>query len=388
MRNDFPFFDNNKDVTYLDSAATSQTLNCVIQDTNDFLTNHKSNAHRSGHSMGAYVDQMYHTAKESIAEWLQISNPHDRIIFNSGATQGLYDAIQLATRGQDDFSVFIGGDFHHSLTLPFHSTGYNHCHYIKLTDSGVLDLSDLEATLRNDQSKVKVIAVTAVGNVTGTINDLERIRFIASQYNAITIVDACQSMGKIHHNYEGFDFVAWSWHKLYGPQGLGCLLIDPKWLQRAPVRPGGGSVTAVSYLHETYMTNAQKFESGTPNLQAIYALPKLLKWLIKHQEEIIQHDRELATVANELCENNPYTSQTGLISMIPTIGTMEDYAMLLDAKRIMVRGGNLCAEPLVRNISDGKGVLRVSWGAYTTKEELEQAFKAIKEIHARISKFI
>jgi selenocysteine lyase/cysteine desulfurase len=74
--------------------------------------------------------------------------------------------------------------------------------------------------------------------------------------------------------------------------------------------------------------------------------------------------------------------------MIPTIGTMEDYAMLLDAKRIMVRGGNLCAEPLVRSISGGKGVLRVSWGAYTTKEELEQAFKAIKEIHARISKFI
>ena len=207
MRNRFPFFKEHPDLTYLDSAATSQTLDTVITDTGTFLT-YKANAHRSGHSMGAFIDEKYHTAKEKIGEWLGITDPQDRIVFNSGATQGLYDAIQLATRRQDDFSVFVGGDFHHSLTLPFHSTGYNHCHYIKLTESGVLDLSDLEATLREDQSEVKIIAVTAVGNVTGTINDLERIRFIAGQYNAITIVDACQSMGKIHHNYEGFDFVA------------------------------------------------------------------------------------------------------------------------------------------------------------------------------------
>lgn len=387
MRNRFPFFKEHPDLTYLDSAATSQTLDSVIADTGTFLT-YKANAHRSGHSMGAFIDEKYHTAKEKIGEWLGITDPQDRIVFNSGATQGLYDAIQLATRRQDDFSVFVGGDFHHSLTLPFHSTGYNHCHYIKLTESGVLDLSDLEATLREDQSEVKIIAVTAVGNVTGTINDLERIRFIAGQYNAITIVDACQSMGKIHHNYDGFDFVAWSWHKVYGPSGLGCLMIDPKWLEKAPVHPGGGSVSAVSYLHETYLTNAQKFESGTPNLQAIFTLPNLLNWLIRNQSDILAHDKALAVVANDLCENNPYASQTGLITMVPQHGTIEDFTMLLDAKNIMIRGGNLCAEPLVRNISVNKGLLRVSWGAYTTKEELELAFTAIKEADARISKFV
>jgi cysteine desulfurase / selenocysteine lyase len=388
MRNRFPFFELNPDIIYLDSAATSQTLDTVIQDTNDFLLNHKANAHRSGHSMGAWVDEQYHSAKAKIGEWLGINDADKRIVFNSGATQGLYDAIQLATRDQDDFSVFVGGDFHHSLALPFHSTGYNHCHYIKITDSGVLDLSHLEELLRNDASKVKIIAITAVGNVTGTINDLEKIRSISKQFNAITIIDACQSMGKIHHNYDDFDFVAWSWHKVYGPQGLGCLMIDPRWLDSSPVRPGGGSITSVSYETQTYVDNAQKFESGTPNLQAIVTLPRLLDWLIIHQEQIISHDQELTKLANSLCKNNPYTSETGLITMIPEVGTVEDIALLLDVNKIMLRGGNLCAEPLVRNVSANSGLLRISWGAYTTAEEIEIAFKKIGETYERISRFI
>lgn len=388
MRNRFPFFNLNPDKIYLDSAATSQTLDTVIESTNDFLLNHKANAHRSGHSMGAWVDEKYHSAKTKIGQWLGINDADKRIVFNSGATQGLYDAIQLATRGQDDFSVFIGGDFHHSLALPFHSTNYNHCHYIKVTDSGVLDLSHLEELLRNDESKIKIIAVTSVGNVTGTINDLEKIRFISNQFNTITIVDACQSMGKIHHNYQGFDFVAWSWHKVYGPQGLGCLMIDPKWLDSDPVHPGGGSVTHVSYETQIYVDNAQKFESGTPNLQAIVTLSGLLDWLIIHQDEIIKHDQELTELANRLCKNNPYTSETGLITMIPEVGTVEDISLLLDANNILLRGGKLCAEPLVSNISNNSGLLRVSWGAYTTNEELELAFKKIEEAYARLSKFV
>lgn len=389
MRDRFPFCVSNPNSVYLDSAATSQTLDTVIQDTNDFLTNHKSNAHRSGHSMGAWVDNQYWLAKEKIGNWLNVSNYEDRIIFNSGATQGLYDAIQLATTGNNDFSVFIGGDFHHSLALPFHNTDYNQLHYIDINSTGTLNSFHLDQLLREDTSKTKIIAVTAVGNVAGAIHDLERIRELARDYNAITIIDACQSMGKIQHNYHGFDFVAWSWHKLYGPQGLGCLMIDPKWLDSTPIRPGGGSVTHVSYNDQSYLTNATRFESGTPNLQAICSLPRLLDFLTDYQNDIIAHDKMLTTYANDLfSETRAYRSNTGLISINPSIGSVEDVTLLLDANNIMVRGGNLCAEPLVSNISANKGVLRLSWGAYTTKQELELAYNKIEEAYGRISKFI
>lgn len=386
MRDRFPFFKQNPEITYLDSAATSQTLDTVIEDTYDFLTNHKANAHRSGHSMGAWVDERYHTAKQKIGEWLKIKDPENRIIFNSGATQGLYDAIQLATR-IDDFSVFIGGDFHHSLSLPFKQTNYNDLKYIDVNNTGTINTYHLEELLRNDNSKNKIIAVTAVGNVTGTVNDLEKIKTIASQYNAITIVDACQSMGKIQHNYNGFDFVAWSWHKVYGPQGLGCLMIDPKWLEQDPVHPGGGSVIKVSYDNQEYLTNATKFESGTPNLQSICTLPRLLDWLIENTSNIIAHDKELAEYANKLFDNSIFRSNTGLISLEVKQGTVEDVTMLLDVYKIMARGGNLCAEPLVKSVTN-KGLLRLSWAAYTTKQELDFAYESLRKVNERISRFI
>lgn len=386
MRDRFPFFKNNPTVTYLDSAATSQTLDTVIEDTVDFLQNHKSNAHRSGHSMGAWVDNQYWTAKEKIGLWLGITNPENRIIFNSGASQGLYDAIQLATR-LDDFSVFIGGDFHHSLSLPFKNTNYKDLKYIDVNNAGVIDTYHLEELLRNDTSKNKIVAVTAVGNITGTVNDLERIRTICKRYNAITILDACQSMGKILHNYDGFDFIAWSWHKIYGPNGLGCLLIDPKWLEYDPVHPGGGSVVHVNYETQEYLSNATKFESGTPNLQAICTLPRLIDWLIENQNNITAHDKELASLANELFDTKLFKSQTGLISLKVENGAIEDITMLLDANNIMSRGGNLCAEPLVKSVTNGKGLLRFSWGAYTSKQELEYAAEKFGEVHERISRF-
>lgn len=387
MRNRFPFFKNNPTITYLDSAATSQTLDTVIEDTASFLQNHKSNAHRSGHSMGAWVDNQYWSAKEKIGNWLGITNPEDRIIFNSGASQGLYDAIQLATR-IDDFSVFIGGDFHHSLSLPFKNTNYKNLKYIDVNSAGVLNTYHLEQLLREDDSKNKIVAITAVGNVTGTINDLPRIKTICNEYNAITILDACQSMGKILHNYDGFDFVAWSWHKIYGPNGLGCLMIDPKWLDYDPVHPGGGSVIHVNYETQEYLSNATKFESGTPNLQAICTLPRLLDWLIEHQNNITAHDKELTQYANSVFDNAIFRSQTGLISCQIDNGAVEDVTILLDANNVMARGGNLCAEPLVKSITNGKGLIRFSWGAYTTHEEIDFAAEQLRKVNERISRFI
>tara|TARA_B100000497_G_C7682779_1_gene413266 strand:- start:398 stop:1564 length:1167 start_codon:yes stop_codon:yes gene_type:complete len=388
MKDRFPFFASNPDTVYLDSAATSQTLDTVIQDTNDFLLNHKSNAHRSGHSMGAWVDEKYHSAKNKIGEWLNITSPDKRIAFNSGASQGLYDAVQLIKqRFTGHISVYVGVDAHHSLLLPLRDASTD-IKYINVMKDGTLDLDAVNNAMRTDSATCKVLAVNAVSNVLGVVQDLDKIRDICKNNNAISILDACQSMGKIEHNYDGFDFVTWSWHKIYGPMGLGCLLLDEKWLWYSPVHPGGGSVSHVSLNKVTYLETANRFESGTQNLQAICTLPNLLDWLMDNQLQIINHDKEITAYANELFKNKLVKSHTGLVSFTTDSGTVEDVVMMLDAYNICVRGGNLCAEPLVTGLTDKNNLIRISWGAYTTKEEIDFVFEKIGEVSARISKFI
>jgi cysteine desulfurase/selenocysteine lyase len=394
MRDHFPFFKRRPEITYLDSAATSQTLYTVADDMRDFMLSNKSNAHRSGNSMGTWVDQQYQSSKELIGKWLNINHPEKRVVYNSGTTQGLNDAVQLIMSVISGGVVFIGIDSHHSLILPWTQSGNVKWKvvFIELDKDGRLDLNDLEAKIKLEPMGVtKVIAVNAVSNVLGLVNDLDGIKKIALNYAAVSIIDASQIISKRQVNFSGFDFVAWSWHKVYGPMGLGCLLIDPVWLNFDPVRPGGGTVTSVSVDSVTWQTNAGKFESGTQNLAAICALPKLVQWLIDHQNAIEAHDMSLAKIVNDqisLAQFTP-TSKTdsGLICLDPVVGAVEDYTMMLDAKNIMIRSGKLCAEPLISQVSNN-GLLRLSWGCYTTKQEIELALDSLGEIHARLSRHV
>ena len=394
MRDYFPFFKRRPEITYLDSAATSQTLYTVADDMRDFMLSNKSNAHRSGNSMGTWVDQQYQLSKELIGKWLNVSHPEKRIVFNSGTTQGLNDATQLIMSAMSSGVVFIGIDSHHSLILPWTQSGNDKWRvvFIELDKDGRLDLNDLETKIKLEPKDVsKVIAVNAVSNVLGLINDLDGIKKIALNYAAVSIIDASQIISKRQVNFSGFDFVAWSWHKVYGPMGLGCLLIDTIWLNFDPVRPGGGTVTSVDLNSVTWQTNAGKFESGTQNLAGICTLPRLVQWLIEHQSDIETHDTSLAKIINDqisLAQFTP-TSKTdsGLICLDPVVGAVEDYTMMLDAKNIMIRSGKLCAEPLITQISNN-GLLRLSWGCYTTKQEIELALDSLGEIHARFSRHV
>lgn len=394
MRDYFPFFKRRQDITYLDSAATSQVLYTVADDQRDFLINHKSNAHRSGNSMGTYVDQQYQLSKELIGKWLNIRQPEKRIVYNSGTTQGLNDAAAMIMSAMSSGVVFVGIDSHHSLILPWTQSGNAKWKvvFINLDKDGRLDLDDLKAKIKQEPMAVsKVIAVNAVSNVLGLVNDLDAIKKIALDIAAVSIIDASQIVGKRKIDISGFDFVAFSWHKVYGPMGLGCLIIDPVWLNFDPVRPGGGTVTSVSTDSVTWTKDAGKFESGTQNLSAICAIPKLVEWLIEHQDDIETHDISIAKVINDqisLAQFTPISkTDSGLLCLEPVAGSVEDYTMMLDAKKIMIRGGKLCAEPLVTQISRG-ALLRLSWGCYTTRQEIELALDNLGEIHARLSRYV
>lgn len=395
MRDQFPFFKNHPDIVYLDSAATSQTVYTVVEDLTDFMINHKSNAHRSGHSMGTWIDSKYHQAKEDVASWLGFGDAQRRVIFNSGTSEGLMDAVTHCARQYPGGNIYVGIDAHHSLLLPLLKLAKDNpwwqIIYIGLDPQGRLNLEELESKISQDTG-CKILAVTAVSNVLGMVNDLEKVKEIAHKNKATTIIDASQIIGKRSINCDGFDFVAWSWHKVYGPMGLGCLVIDPVWLDFEPTRPGGGVVKTVG-LHSTqWLDTAAKFESGTQNLAAIATIPRLVQWLSEHKTEIDLHDRSIAKLA---CSHVPQKdfltaseSETGLLSMLPVSSSVEDYVMMLDAKKIMVRGGKLCAQPLIDQITQDRNLLRMSWGPYTSAKEVNLFFDTLVNINDRFQKLV
>lgn len=397
MREYFPFFERNPNITYLDSAATSQTLYTVVEDLQSFMLDHKSNAHRSGHSMGTWVDHQYYEAKSLIGKWLGIQYPENKIVFNSGATQGLYDAVQLLKRQVTGGTVYIGIDFHHSLYLPFKQLADQNNYYDIVfvpLQNGKLNLDWLADKFKEDSGS-KILAFTAVSNVLGVVQDLDAIAELAKVNKCVTVMDASQIVGKRKVNYSNFDFVTWSWHKVYGPMGLGCLVLNNSWDLNEPVHPGGGSVTNVSVspligLAEiSWQDNAGRFESGTQNLAAIATLPRLVKWLIEHDTDIENHDKMLAGFVNGQVSLDQFVSlvdcQSGLISLAPKLGAVEDYSMLLDAKKIMVRTGKLCAQPLLDYFMH-PALIRLSWGCYTTSTEIERAFDRMGEIYEKFSR--
>lgn len=395
----FPFFTHNPGIIYMDSAATSQTLYTVIEDQNDFNINHKSNAHRSGHRMGAWVDNKYHIAKEQIGKYLGIDNPHKRVIFTSGSSAGLADAVAMIKQQHGYATFYLGIDSHHSMILPiFESLIYNrwpmpitdqnfNLKYIDIDHDGSIDLTSIENDFAKDNG-IKILAVSAISNVLGIVNDLEKIKSFAKKYNAITILDASQIVGKRKVNLDGFDFVSFSWHKVYGPTGLGTLIIDEKWLSNKPVRPGGGTITSVAIDGVKYLDNAAKFESGTQNLSAIVTIPRLVQWLIDHDTELEGHDIALAQIANYHVNIKQFQkiseSQSSLISLAPRKGASEDYAYMLDAYDIMIRSGKLCAEPLMNKVTNQSGLIRLSWGCYTPSHDIELTFDMLGKIYGKL----
>lgn len=393
LQNYFPGIDRKSSTIYLDSAATSQCLYTVIEDQQRFELSHRANAHRSGHRMGTWVDQKYHEAKQLIGKLLNVENPEQRIVFTSGTTQSLNDAARLIEQRFNRATIYVGADFHHSLYLPFTKltkTSFFNIEIIDIDDHGDLNFRQLENKLIEDPNP-KVIAVNAVSNVLGRVNDLTQIKLLADKYKATTVIDASQIISKRTVDLSGFDFVAWSWHKIYGPMGLGCLMIGEKWLEEEPTRPGGGSIISVAMDSVEWQHSAARFESGTQNLSAIITLPRLIEWLIEHQPDIEQHDISMAKFANTHVSMDQFRpaseTHTGLISLSPAVGGVEDYAYMMDAKNIMIRTGKLCAEPLLTKLGV-TGLIRLSWAVYTDRRDLEMAFDALGEIHDRISRHV
>jgi cysteine desulfurase/selenocysteine lyase len=396
LRADFPILAKSLHggvpLVYLDNAATTQRPRQVIQAIVDTYQRHYANVHRGIHSLAQEADDRYDQAREKVRAFLHAPSV-EQIIFTSGATA----AINLVARTWGDANLRQGDEIllsemeHHSNLVPWHQlagrTGAVIRH-IPLSDDGRLQLDTLDQLL---SQRTRLVSVTAVSNVLGTINPLQQIIRRAHDAGAVVLVDGAQSVPHQQTDVAalGADFLAFSGHKLLGPSGVGVLYGRRELLEAMPPFLGGGSmIRRVQLDHFEPADLPWKFEAGTPPIVPAIGLGAAIDYLnAVGLDAIYQHERRLTERAHELLAAvdglrilGPAPQFKGGIVSFTLQGIhAHDVAEVLDRHGIAVRAGHHCAMPLHKRYGI-TATARASFYLYNTLEEVDKLGAALHQV--------
>jgi cysteine desulfurase/selenocysteine lyase len=390
---DFPILDrtirDGKRLVYLDSGATSQKPNVVIDAESDFYRLHNAAVHRGAHQLAEEATDAYEGAREIVATFLNASV--DEIVFTKSATESLNlisYAMGNAAPGnrfhlQAGDSIVVTEMEHHANLIPWQQlaarTGAS-LKWFSVTDEGRLDLSQINSVI---DEKTKVVALTHQSNVLGTINPLDAITKRAHEVGAVVVLDACQSVPHMKTDVKALDvdFLAFSGHKAVGPTGVGIFWGRAELLADLPPFLTGGSMIAnVTMESATWAQAPRKFEAGVPNMAQAVGLGAALTYLTGiGMEKIHQHEIALTkylleglSAISDLRIIGPKTTELrgGVVSF--TLGDIHphDLGQYLDSQGIAVRTGHHCAWPLTRKLGV-PATTRASVYLYNTTDDLD-----------------
>lgn len=391
VRKDFPILKqtvHGKPLIWLDNAATTQKPECVIEALRAYYLETNSNIHRGSHFLANQATDAYETARKKTAQFIGASSVEE-IIFVRGTTEAInlvaqtYGRMVLKPNDQILLSIME----HHSNIVPWQLLGQATGAVIRaipIDDRGMLKLDDYEKLL---QTPTKLVAVTHVSNVLGTINPIRQLIEMAHHYGARILIDGAQSAPHFSVNLRELDadFYAFSGHKLYGPTGIGVLYGKRELLEEMPPWQGGGNmIKEVSFEHTTYNQLPHKFEAGTANIAGAVGLGAAIDYLQRlGLEAIHKHERVLTAYAHQMLTRIPglriigtATQKTSVISFVVQSIASDKLARYLDQAGIAVRSGHHCAQPVLRHFGlDGS--LRLSLGLYNTKDEIDKLVEVI-----------
>jgi len=399
IRADFPILAEkiyNKDLIYFDNGATTQKPRCVVEKIEEGYYHLNANIHRGVHYLSQKATEAHEAARSTVAEFLHAAK-REEIIFTRGTTE----AINLvATSFGEAFckagdEVIVSVMEHHSNIVPWQMLcerkGMTLC-VIPMNEKGELDIEAFKSLLNEH---TKIVSVTHVSNVLGTINPVAEIIRIAHERNIPVLVDGAQAVPHIPVNVVELDadFYVFSGHKIYGPTGIGALYGKEKWLNAIPPYQGGGEMIAtVTFEKTTYNELPFKFEAGTPEYIGSTALAEALRYVQQiGLEKIAAHEHELLTYCTEkLMEIDGMRiigtadNKSSVISFV--VGNIHPYdiGMLLDKLGIAVRTGHHCAQPLIDSLCI-PGTVRASFAFYNTKEEIDIFIEALKRVVVMLS---
>jgi len=392
IKSQFPIFSkkiNGKPLVYLDSSNSSQKPLCVINKLNDFYKNEFSNIGRSIHSLAINATNKFEETRISVKNFIN-ANSREEIIFTKNGTEAIN--LVATTFGQQNIEkgdeIIITELEHHSNYVPWHFLRETRGAIIKfapINEDGDIIIDKLKELIT---SKTKIVAVTHLSNVTGTIVPIKEFVEIAHKKNVPVLVDGCQSVPHIGVDVADLDcdFYAFSAHKVYGPTGVGILYAKKKWLERLPPYIGGGAmISEVKKDKIIYAPLPEKYEAGTMPTAEVIAFNESLKFmesigkdnLIKHENEITNYALEkLRQINSTKIIGNP-KNKAGVIAFTIKGIHPHDIATILDEDGVAIRAGHHCCQILHQKLNL-TATARVSIGVYNTKEDIDIFCKAIE----------
>lgn len=390
IRNLFPILQekvNGKPLVYLDSAASSQKPVQVIEAIDSYYRKINSNVHRGVHTLGTKATDAYEGSREKVRKFINASSTEE-IIFTRGTTTALNIVASSYARAnlKEGDEIVLTPMEHHSNLIPWQqaakATGAS-LKYIPLQKDGTLSLEDVLSTIT---SNTKIVAITQVSNVLGTVNPIKEIAEIAHQHGAVIVVDGAQSTPHMKVDVQDLncDFFAFSGHKMCGPTGIGVLYGKKEYLENMePIEFGGEMIDFVGLYDSTWKELPWKFEGGTPIIAGAVGLGAAIDFLEEiGLDEIEAHERELAQYALERLQSIEGLTiygpkeRAGIVTFNLQGVHPHDVATVVDQEGIAIRAGHHCAQPLM-NWLDVTATARASLYLYNTKEDIDSLADAL-----------
>ena len=400
FKEDFPIF-KNRDIAYLDSGATAQKPQIVIDAINNFYDKFNANPHRGAYTLSVEATAVYEDTRAKIAKFINAKHPEE-IIFSKNASESLnllaYSyGLDNLKKGDD---VVISIMEHHSNLVPWQfvtqKTG-SELKYMYINDEFELSKEEIESKITDN---TKIVGITHVSNVLGTINNVKEIIKYAHKKGAVVIVDASQSIPHMKIDVQDLDadFLVFSGHKMFAPLGIGVLYGKRELLNKMNPFLMGGDM--IEYVHEQKTTFAplpNKFEAGTQNVEGVVGLGAAIDYINSiGYDKIQEHDREIVEYAREKLSKLDYLdiymtpnakNHSAVISFNIKGVHPHDVASILDSENVCIRSGNHCAQPLMRFLGIDS-TCRASFYIYNTKEDVDRLVDGIEKAYKMFEKYI
>ena len=395
VRESFPILSRTvygKPLIYLDNGATTQKPLCVLDAMQEEYLNVNANVHRGVHWMSQQATDLHEAARETVRKFINARSTTE-IVFTRGTTESLNLVASSFVEGcmKEGDEVIVSTMEHHSNIVPWQLQEQRKGIVLKvipMTDEGELLLEEYEKLFTE---RTKLVSVTQVSNVLGTINPVKEMIRIAHEHGVPVVVDGAQSVPHFAVDVQDLDcdFLAFSGHKVYGPTGVGVLYGKEEWLDRLPPYQGGGEmIERVSFEKTTFERPPLKFEAGTPDYIATHGLATALDYVTSlGMDNILAHEQDLTRYAlQQLREIEGmhiygHRNDSGDAVISFNVGDIHhmDLGTLLDQLGIAVRTGHHCAQPLMDRLGI-LGTVRASFGLYNTREEVDALVAGIKRI--------
>ncbi|KJS35180.1 MAG: cysteine desulfurase [Hyphomonas sp. BRH_c22] len=392
IRKEFPILSrqvNGKPLVYLDNAASAQKPDAVIDAIANQCRTSYANVHRGIHTLSNETTEAYEAGREAARDFLNAQSVAN-IIFTKGATEGInLVASSLAGTIHAGEEIVLSVMEHHSNIVPWHFLRERHgavLRWVGLNDDGSLDMDAMRAAIG---PKTRMVAISHMSNVLGTVNDVAEVGRLAHAAGARVLVDGCQAAVHLSVDVQalGCDWYVFSGHKLYGPTGIGILCgTDEALAEARPYQGGGEMIETVSMDRITYNEAPHKFEAGTPPILEAIGLGAAIRWFQQfepsdvhaHEQKLYERARESLRGINGLTVHGEAPGKGSVLAFSLQGTHPHDLAQILDRYGVAIRAGHHCAQPLMTHLGVS-ATARASFGIYNTEAEVDIFIDALEK---------